>query len=379
MWLAMRAVRRSRARFGLLVGALSLLVVLVIGLQAMLDGLVVRFVGAIESQSGEVLVLGDDARRNVAGSVVGEDRLRQVAAVDGVDEVAPVVHGSISADPGTGGGTVDVAVFGYGLGGVGGPSAVAEGRLPEAAGEAAVSAGHAGDGLGLGDRVALGDGGPTVEVVGLVADADHLAQPSVFVAARDAMGAKRAANPDAVAVPPSYLAVRPAAGVDPDALVERLGAVPGVEALTRGEAADDAPGVAATGQSILLIVAVTLGATLVVVGFAFTILAVQRAPEHALVRALGAPARSAARTLAAELALAVGAAVGVAVGLLVLARASGADGGLLRLDAGAVAVNVVVLGIGAALAAVLPLRRVRRADPLAVAGTGAGTGLGAGR
>jgi cytochrome c-type biogenesis protein CcmE len=62
MFLALREIRRSKARFVLATGALTLLVMLVVGLQAMLGGLLTQFVGAIEHQSGEVVVFGDDAR-----------------------------------------------------------------------------------------------------------------------------------------------------------------------------------------------------------------------------------------------------------------------------------------------------------------------------
>lgn len=365
MFLALREMRRSKARFALATGALTLLVVLVVGLQAMLGGLLTQFVGAIEHQSGEVVVFGEDARRNVEGSVVTDAQVAAVRAVPGVAAADPVVEGSLTVR--AGGESVDAAVFGYRLGGVGVPSTLTAGRLPERAGEAVASEADREDGFDVGDRVGLGTDGPTVVVVGLAEETNYLTRPTLFVDHATAVDAKRAANPDAAGVPASIVAVDVSPGEDADAIAERItDETDGVEALTRAAAADATPGAAATSQAMWLIITVALVAAVVVVGFFFVILTVQAAPVHALLQAVGASRRSLITMLAAELATVV--AVGVVVGTALVAAtdASGAMGELVALDGAALAVTVPLLVAGAAATSLGAFRRAGRVDPLAV-------------
>ncbi|HEY8526948.1 MAG TPA: ABC transporter permease [Acidimicrobiales bacterium] len=365
MVLALREIRRSTTRFVLLTGALALLVVLIVGLQAMLGGLLTQFVGALEHQSGEVVVFGDDARRNVEGSIVDDDAVAAVRRTEGVVAADPVVEGSLTVQ--AGGEDVDAALFGYPLGGVGAPTTLVAGRLPEDGGEAVASEADRDDGFGLGDRVTLGEGGPTVEVVGLAADTNYLTRPTLFVADATAVEAKRAANPDAVAIPASVIAVDVAPDEDAGSVADRITAeVEGVEALPRQAAADAAPGAAATAQSMWLIIAVALAAAVLLVGFFFAILAVQQAPTYALLHAIGCPGRRLAATLAAQLALVVGVAVVVGTALVAAAEASGVMGELLDLDPAGAAGTVAVLVAGAAVASLGAFRRLRRIDPLTV-------------
>ena len=62
MFLAWREIRRAKLRFGLLAGAVGLLVFLILFQQALLTGLINQFIGALKNQSGEVLVYNGQAR-----------------------------------------------------------------------------------------------------------------------------------------------------------------------------------------------------------------------------------------------------------------------------------------------------------------------------
>lgn len=68
MFLALREIYRAKVRFGLLAGAVGLLVFLILFQQALLFGLINQFIGALKHQSGQVLVLNDQARKNLEGS-----------------------------------------------------------------------------------------------------------------------------------------------------------------------------------------------------------------------------------------------------------------------------------------------------------------------
>ena len=56
MFLALNEMRRARTRFGLLIGAVALLVFLILFQQTLQNGLITSFVGALRNQSAPALV-----------------------------------------------------------------------------------------------------------------------------------------------------------------------------------------------------------------------------------------------------------------------------------------------------------------------------------
>src|SRR3546814_7289292 len=60
MALALREIRRAKARFGLLIAAVGLLMFLILTQQALQSGLITAFVGGLEKQSAPVLVYSVD-------------------------------------------------------------------------------------------------------------------------------------------------------------------------------------------------------------------------------------------------------------------------------------------------------------------------------
>ena len=93
--LAGKEVKRAKLRFGLLSGAVGLLVFLILFQQALLGSLLLSFTGALENQSGTVLVFSEEARKNVSGSVILPPQQAQIAAVDGVGASRPAGRGHL--------------------------------------------------------------------------------------------------------------------------------------------------------------------------------------------------------------------------------------------------------------------------------------------
>ena len=68
MFLALSEMRRAKARFGLLIAAIGLLVFLILFQQSLQNGLITGFIGAIRNQSAPVLVYSVDGQRVLQGS-----------------------------------------------------------------------------------------------------------------------------------------------------------------------------------------------------------------------------------------------------------------------------------------------------------------------
>ena len=370
VFLALREIRHAKARFGLLMAAIALLVFLILTQQALQSGLITSFVGAIERQSAPVLVYSVDGQRTLQGSVITPPLERTIAAVPGVAETGRIGQGTFTVAV-DGGDRSDAALIGYSSPRVGGPDALSSGRMPRAAGEAVGSAGD----FSLGDRVTVvaSGGGPELEVVGLARNAQIQVTPTLFVGWPDYVAATRAANPDATTVPPSAIGVRPAEGITAAALAGRINdASEEADALTRAEAAQKAPGVAEVSRSFDIIFLLFALVVPLVTGLFFLIITLQKARSLILLRAIGAPAGVLVRSLLVQALIVIGG--GIVVGTLLFVPLSQATLGSLSLsfDPRAVllwAALLLVLGLASAAAAA---RRVLAIDPIeATTGGGA--------
>jgi len=374
MRLALSEIRRAKLRFGLLTGAVALLVFLILFMQTLSSQLLREFVGGIENQSASVLVYGEDARRSIEGSIVTPGQVQQVAAVEGVGEAAAFGENSFTVETASGD-LNDATLFGYELGGPGAPTTLSSGRLPQGPGEGVASA-DAGTGFAIGDRVQVLPGGYEIQVVGLADNASFNVQPTLFVSYPTYEEAVRAQNPDAQAVLPTLVAVDPAPGVTPQELATRITEqVPGVEALDLDTAVSSLPGVSSIQQSFGLILALAFFVVILVTGFFFLILTVQKTQALTLLRAIGASTGYLLKNLLAQVVLVTVAGTALAGGLLVVAAATSsagfrvtADPALIVTTGGAVLLLAIVASIGA-------IRRVTRLDPAAATSRGAGGGL----
>lgn len=367
MFLALREMRRAKARFGLLIAAIGLLVFLILTQQAIQNGLLTAFVGAIDRQSAPVLVYSVDGQRTLQGSALTPALERRVRAVPGILAAGRIGQGTFTVRVGSGSGDSDAAIIGYDRADLGAPRRLSAGRLPRAAGEAVGSAPD----FALGDQVRVlpagtrGAASPRLRVVGLAEDDQLQVTPTLSVRWRDYVAAVKAVNPDARTVLPSALGVRPVAGLGAGDLAARINrAGEDADALTRAQAADKAPGVTQVRQSFRVIFLLFGLVVPLVTGLFFLIITLQKAGALTLLRAVGAPAGVLVRSLLVQVVIVVGG--GLAVGVALYAPLSQLRLGdiSLRFDAGAVTTwAVLLIGLGG-LSAVVAARRVLAIDPI---------------
>ncbi len=372
MFLALREMRRAVVRFGLLVAAIGLLVFLILFQQALQDGLITSFVGAIRNQSAPVLVFSVDGQRTLQGSTISPPMQQQIVALDEVGETALIGQSTFTVRVGEGEET-DAAIIGTDNQTLFRPTELTDGRRPEATGEAVGS--DADFKIGQTVDVVPEEGAKAVaiEVVGLAQDVQLSVTPTLFTDLDTFGDAVRAANPDARDIVPNGLAIRPAEGVSPGSAVAAINdASPDAEALTRTDAADTSPGVSQVRQSFQVIFLLYGLVVPLVTGLFFLILTLQKAGSLTLLRAIGARKGTLARALVTQVLLVT--ALGLAVGIAMYFPLSQSKvGGLsLRFDVTAVLVwsaLVVVLGL---ISAVASLRRVLRIDPIEATTGGGG-------
>ena len=373
MFLALKEMRRLRTRFGLLIGAVALLVFLILFQQTLQNGLITSFVGALRNQSAPVLVYSVDGRRNLQGSVISPALEQTIDAVAGVGRAGRIGQSTFSTV--VGGRSRPTAIVGYELDGLGSPSTLTKGRLAAAVGEGVASEADADGGYGLGEIVTVEPGGYEITIVGLARDVNINVTPTLFTMYDTYVRSVAAGNPDARTPLPSVIGVAPANGVSVAVLVQRINAASDqLDALSRADAADKAPGVAQVRSSFLIIFALYGLVVPFVTALFFLIITFQKANSLTLLRAIGAPAGRLVSSLMVQVLIVVGA--GVVLGTAIYAPLSFQRiGGIpLRFETTAVigwAVALVLLGMVSALFAAY---RVLRIDPVA-----ATTGVGVGR
>jgi len=372
MYLALQEMKRAKVRFGLLTGAVGLLVFLIMFQQTLLTGLVNQFIGAIKNQSGEVLVYNGQARKNLEGSIILPAQQQAIAAVEGVADAAPLGEATftVTAD----GELRDTVIFGYELGRPGAPTTLVEGRLPSADGEAVASEKDRAEGYDIGEVVQVQPDGVEITVVGIARDINFSVAPVLFVNFTTYESAKFTRNPDAEQILPSVIAIDVAEGFSPEAVAEQINAtVDGVQALTRQQAVDGAPGVSSVRSSFSLILGLFYLVVPLVTGLFFLIVTFQKASALTLLRAIGAPAGMLVRSLLVQVVIITVAGSVVAFGLYAGALQGVKNLGVHVEVLPAIVTSAVVLGL-ALLTSLVAVRRVLRIEPIA-ATTGAGVHL----
>ncbi|HWL43827.1 MAG TPA: ABC transporter permease [Ilumatobacter sp.] len=363
MFLALREIRRGLVRFGMLAVAIGLLLFLVLFQQALQQGLVTAFVGAIRNQSAPVIVYGIDAQRALQGSMLTPDVEQQVLAVDGIGEHNRIGETTLSVRVGDAADATEASLIGTD-GPLGQPRELAAGRAADGPNQAVGSSVD----FAVGDMVTVlaPDGGFEVEVVGVADDVQLSVSPTLFTDYATFEAAVQAFNPDAAEIPASALAVAPARGVEPAELVDRINDQVGdADAVTRADAADSAPGVAQVRQSFQVILGLYALIVPLVTGLFFLIITLQKARALVLLRAIGARSGVLLRALFAQVLMITLA--GIAVGVLLALPLSGRQiGGLtLRYDPASVATWALVFVALAVVGALASLARVRRTEPVA--------------
>jgi len=376
MRFAFGEIRRAKLRFALLIGAVALLIFLILFQQTLSGSLLGQFTGGLQHQSATVLVYNVDARRSVDASRLLPQQVAGVAQVDGVAESGPIGEASFTAQLASGE-QRDTTVFGYALDGPGFPTTLTEGRLPQTEGEAVASAQDAANGYGIGEQVTIVPGDTSITIVGLADNLQFNVQPTLFVSYPTYESLVRSTNPDARGVLPNLVGVEPAAGVDPVTLAGDITAqVEGVEALDRDTAVASLPGVSSIQQSFGIILGLAFVVVILLTGFFFLIITVQKTPSLTLLRAVGASGGFLLANLLTQVLIVIGLALVVAIPLTVLAvqGASSAQFSATVEPSVVITTSLVILVLGV-LASIGAMRRVAKIDPAAATARIAGGGL----
>ena len=360
IWL--KEVWRSKLKFGLLATAVGLLFFLLLFVNTLSSTLLDQFIGGIENSSADVLVFDENAQATIPASRLSPGDVDRVAAVDGVERAAPISE--LTTDTALEGTELDVSLWGLEIGGPGTPLEIVEGRLPRP-GEALVDTSARDDGLTAGTMFDVS--GVTLEVVGVARNATYSVLPTVYIDNGTWGQIFAGVFPEAPDTPVNLVGVAVEDGFAAEDIAATISGLDGLEGLLPEEAASLTPGVSSIEQSFGLITGITFVIVIVVVGFFFQILTVQKLRMFALLEALGTRFRALSGYVLGQIGFLVSIGVIIGLGMLFVAALATREVFAISVDPMLVAVLGGAILIFSLVSGLTSIRAIAKQDAAAVA------------
>jgi putative ABC transport system permease protein len=367
MRLAVRELVRRPGRFGVVGGALTVLILLMLFLGGLLDGLYLNSTGAVRALDADAVVFSDDARQSFLRSEITSDQREQVESVDGVDATGGLGFALLGVRLPDADEVVDGAVTGYELG---------SGRLPDppAPGEAWADRQLADEGAEEGDEVLVGPAEVPLRIVGFVDDTNYLQQGGLWVEPDTWRRVLAENRPDAVVADGSFqaLVVRTADGADAAEVRRAIDQATGAtDSLSESETIDAIPGIVEQNATFQAVIGVTVFIAGLVIALFFALLTLERLGLYAVLKAVGG--RSSTLVVGVIIqSVVVTAGAFVLGGLLTYGLVQIVPDGIpLQLEPSRAASTFAAVTVAAVLGALVSLRRIVRIDPASAIGAGA--------
>lgn len=371
MFLALRELAFQRSRFVIMGAVIALIAILMVLLSGLAVGLTNDGVSGLQHMDVTSFAFQKDVSENAAFSRSTVDP----AAVDiwrqqpGVNDAAP--YGNTLVNSRTNQGVeIDLALFGVEQGSFIDPD-VAQGSRLSGEGQIVISETAAADGIDIGDTIILQPTGVELEVVGILKGQHTFGHLDVgYVHLKTWQEITAGMRPGDTVPAHVYQNITAVAVQGGDGLdLASADAAAGTTSIIREETYNASPGFSAETSTLQLIQVFLYGISALVVGAFFTVLTIQRQPEIAVMRAMGASTGYLLRQslMQSLLLLVVSAGIGIALGLVAgLGIANTPMPFAIELGPiMAATALLLVLGLVGAGVAIL---RITRVDPLSALG-----------
>lgn len=370
MFLALREIRHSRARFILITVVIFLVSFLVYFLTGLAHGLSSSYTEAIEGWKAHSLVMTKDANKSPTASHIDQEALDAITAHSsdyGLLSVTPsVLNVPGSEDDGTGEDDSDddgedtrenVFIFGLDPDGSLAPT-LKEGRLPAADNELVIDADLVRQGLHVGDTLTLPDVDTIWTITGVSAHSRFQATPTVTMtrpAFEAAYGEMRPSAASAVVLHKAANSELIDAAADHD-----------LEVIATDDFVDNLPGYRAQNLTFGLMIGSLIAILTLVLGIFVYVLTIQKKHIFGIMKAQGV--RTSYIVTSGVMQTLVLAIIGVGLGLAAAAGLGMALQGPMpfRIDPAIYGALTVAFIVFTVLGGLIPIRTISRIDPIEV-------------
>jgi putative ABC transport system permease protein len=373
MFLALRQLAFARGRFVLMGAVVALIAILMVLLSGLSVGLTNDGVSGLQKLDVTSFAFQKDVSTDSAfsRSVVGPAEVESWRQQAGVANAAP--FGNTLANARTNRGVeIDLALFGVEVGSFIDPE-VAEGAPLAAEGQIVISATAAEEGIEVGDTIYVEPSGTELVVVGILEGQHTFGHVDVgYLALRTWQEVKSGMRPGDTVPAHVYQEFTAVAVQAESGTSVNLGAgdaAAGTTSLTRVDSYDASPGFSAETSTLQLIRGFLYAISALVVGAFFTVLTIQRQPEIAVLRAMGASTRYILTDslLQSIILLVVSSGTGIAIGLAAGSFISSTSMPFALESRPIISATLLLILLGLVGAAVAVIR-ITRIDPLAALG-----------
>lgn len=372
MFLALRDLRFARGRFALMGAVVALIAVLGVLLSGLASGLADAGISGLRALPVTHMAFDEKATsEEFSRSTVEQEDWQAWADAPGVKRAEPFGNTLVNAQVTEGakkGEQVNLAVFGMAADSPLAPSPSKGEGLKEGTTGIVISEEIADLGVRIGDVLTADKSEVELKVVGQVDDSVSYGHIGVVHADLDTWRHLHYGLPGELPEAASRQATAVALTLESGADVSKVEKATGTAAQPKEETYNASPGYEAESSTMALIKGFLYVISALVVGAFFTVWTVQRKPEIALLKALGAPTRYILRDALAQVltvlvgATVVGTAVGLALGGAMIGKAP------FTLFAPAIATSSGLLLVFGTVGAVVAVRRITAVDPLTALG-----------
>lgn len=370
MFLALRELRFARGRFALMGAVVALIAILMVILSGLSVGLVNDGVSGLKKLPVTAFAFQQNVKTDSAfsRSLVPVSAAASWAARPDIREAAPFGNTLINGRSESGV-EIDLALFGVEPGGFLEPRAAQGDSLTpgeRGANDIVISQTAADEGLRIGDTVVVEPLGTRLRVAGILDGQHTFGHVDVaYVPLRTWQEIRAGVRPGDVVSPRVYDDATAIALAGDSADLAAGDAAADTSSLSLDESFGASPGYSAETSTLTLIRTFLYAISALVVGAFFTVLTIQRRPEIAVMRAMGASVGYLLRDALAQslILLALSTAAGLAIGVG-LGAALGSTAMPFALEVTPVAVATVLLIVLGMAGAAIAVLRITRVDPL---------------
>ncbi|MFE2631598.1 ABC transporter permease [Streptomyces sp. NPDC059374] len=372
MFLALRDLRFARGRFVLMGAVVALIAVLGVLLSGLASGLADAGISGLRALPVTHIAFDEKVTsEQFSRSTVEQEDWEAWSKAPGVKRAEPFGNTLTNAQVTEGaekGEQVNLAVFGMAPDSPLAPKPTEGKGIEDAGGGIVITQEIADLGVRVGDVLTADKSEVRLKVVGLVDDSVSYGHIGVAYADLDTWRHLHYGLPGELPEAALRQATAVALTLEDGAGVTAVEKATGTRADSKETSYGASPGYTAESSTMALIKGFLYAISALVVGAFFTVWTVQRKPEIALLKALGAPTRYILRDALAQVvavlvtATAVGTAVGLALGSAMIGKAP------FSLSAPAIATSAgLLIGLGT-IGAVVAVRRITAVDPLTALG-----------
>ncbi|WP_379152702.1 ABC transporter permease [Paenibacillus sp. sgz5001063] len=287
MFLALREMRHSKARYSLIMVIMLLVSFLVLFVTGLARGLAYANISAVENMSANYFVVQKDADHTFRRSQLGEGELAAARSVAGEQNASPLAVQMSTITAAEADIKADITFFAVDMDGMLAPKAVqGSGITNETQGKVLADSKLADSGVTIGSSIKDQASGLTFKVAGFVKDSSYSHTPVVYINNLDWNAIRQGSGQsgiDADSVPYNVIALQ-ATSSQASQITDKLD---NVEVITQKQAIASIPGYSAEQNSLLMMIVFLFVIAAFVLAVFFYVITIQKTSQFGILKAMG--------------------------------------------------------------------------------------------